>query len=74
MALLLFSDIFIKKLRLNGLNRLDLMLQVTTYYKYLQSETATAIGSRKKLIQSKGEINHVFWIFINIFNPTVAII
>ena len=51
LALLLFSDIFIKKMRLNGLNRLNFMLQVTTYYKYLQSEIATAIASRKNMIQ-----------------------
>ena len=36
------------------------MLQVTTYYKYMQSEIATAIGSRKNMIQYKGKINMFF--------------
>ena len=50
------------------------MLQVTAYYKYLMSETATAIGSRKNMIQYKGEINTFFRILVNIFNPTASII
>ena len=42
------------------LNRLNFMLQVTTYYKYALPETATAIGSRKNMVQYKGEINKFF--------------
>ena len=50
------------------------MLQVTTYYKYLQSENATAVNSQKNMIHYEGEINHVFLILINTVNPTAVII
>ena len=56
-------------MRLNGLNRLNFMLQVTTYYKYLLSETATAIGNRKNMIQYKGEINKFFGSRLTFLTP-----